>query len=124
MVLIKEYLVVDQEAEMSSIKEIMDIINEKNTVNDEYERHVKIKGVVLGTAIALFLGCIMMFVEYMLTNSFDFGKPCLIATICGISYLIDGIKDKHIKEIIAGVFCIICGIVCLYFYLLKNLGIF
>lgn len=109
---------------MSSNKEVRDIINEKDTINDEYGRQIHIKGAFLAASIALLFGSALMFIEFLITKSFDYGKALLMAAICGPVYLMEGIKNHKVKEIIAGVICVICGIGCLYFYLSKNLGLF
>ena len=108
---------------MSSKKDIDDLIKENKSVNDEYEQRVSAKGLYLGATAAIFLSIIMMVIEFISTKTIDFGKPCLIAAICSLSSIIFGFKNGRVKEIIFGIICTLCGLICFYFYLSKNLGI-
>ena len=109
---------------MKSNKEVRDIINEKDTVDDEFERHIPIKGAFLAAAIALIFGCALLFIEFIITKTFDYGKALLMAAICAPVYLIEGIKYRKVAKIVAGIICVICGIGCLYYFLIQVLFYF
>lgn len=99
-----------------------------NSLKDKYDNKEKKQkssfvGVIVGTALTIFLCVLMMVLEYINSHSIDFGKPSIVASICSLASLIDGFNNVRIKEIILGIICSIIGIICFYIYLSRNLGI-
>lgn len=69
----------------------------------EYERMIARKAANTGVILGVILCLLLIFIEYLLTKTFDFGKIAIIFIMHGGANLYEGMKSKNKKMIIVGV---------------------
>lgn len=83
----------------------------------EYERNIYSKGVMLGSALALFSIVVMDIIEYIVFKKIDYGKPAILMLIVSSSELFCGYKIKAKKMIVLGFIYLAMFLVLLGLYI-------
>ena len=98
-------------------EELLKAAQAQSDSEGEFERSVLRRGVLFGTAMALFALVIMDIAEYIVFKRIDYGKPAILMLIISVSDLFCGFKIKDKKTIIKGIVFFVLFILCLIFYI-------
>ncbi len=99
--------------------EILKAVQEQKVKNNEFEQSVSSTGAMLAAGITIIVTALLVGIEFKITRKWDYGKPAVVALMCSISYLFNGIKLKSTKELIFGIVSVILFIFCFIMYITE-----
>ncbi len=101
---------------MDNKNEILKTIQEQKPKNPDREKSVMQNGATIALIVTIIITAMMVCIEFYIFRKFDYGKPAIVALICTISDLYEGIKIKSIRRIVTGSIAAIIFVICFIMY--------